>query len=129
MFEFKPRVRKPTQSQTDCTKRLMFMLDMHEHWYDAVHGFVDQGEFPIPLCQRVRRGEVRTTGRVEWAQSEGNWKSLKSSYPHLPKVRGGRVVQSGHFQSCTFRKSELHFQPERHSRNAAKHYRIPYRAP
>ena len=60
MFEFKPRVRKPTQSQTDCTKRLMFMLDMHEHWYDAVHGFVDQGEFPIPLCQRVRRGEVRT---------------------------------------------------------------------
>ena len=54
MFEFKPRVRKPTQSEADCAARLKFMLEMPEHWYDAVHGFVDQGEFPIPLCQRVR---------------------------------------------------------------------------
>ena len=45
----------------DCAARLKFMLDIPEHWHDAVHGFLDQGEFTIPLCQRVHPWVERET--------------------------------------------------------------------
>ena len=68
-FEFKTRVRKPTQSEGDCAQRLTFMLNVCPFWFEAVHGFIDQGDFPIPLSQRVRAGGGRHShggrGRAE----------------------------------------------------------------
>ena len=63
-FAYKQRVRKPTQSKADCAARLMFMLDMDDYWHEGVHGFIDQGEFPIPLCQRVRPWGKESTGTL-----------------------------------------------------------------
>ena len=53
------RVRKPTQSQGDCAARLKFMLEVCPHWFDGCHAFIDQGDFAIPLQQRVRAGETQ----------------------------------------------------------------------
>ena len=68
-FKFMTRVRKPTQSKGDCAARLQFMLEVDPHWHDAVHGFIDQGDFPIPLQNRVRAGETQPRwkgkGRVD----------------------------------------------------------------
>ena len=85
MFEYKTRVRKATQSKGDCARRLEFMLNVGPHWHDAVHGFSDQGDFPIPLQQRVRAGETepgwkrRRTGALRQRVREQSTK-LKHSW-------------------------------------------------
>ena len=69
-FAYKLRARKPTQSSVDAAARLGFMLDIDDYWHEGVHGFMDQCEFCVPLCQRVRPQGERALARYRRTQAE-----------------------------------------------------------
>ena len=62
-FAYKLRARKPTQSSVDAAARLGFMLDIDDYWHEGVHAFMDQCEFCVPLCQRVRHPGERALAK------------------------------------------------------------------
>ena len=77
-FAYKLRARKPTQSSVDAAARLGFMLDIDDYWHEGVHGFMDQCEFCVPLCQRVR-----PRGREHWRGTGALRQRLRALRMHV----------------------------------------------